>query len=85
MNYNFVPYDGLVEGYIGRTAIKTKEIIDKVKGGILCMDDTYLLSLLKTNNDFGPETSDALLKATENYSDDLIVIINGYHDLMQPK
>jgi len=83
MNYNYVPYEGLVEGYIGRNAIKTKENIDKAKGGILCIEEAYLLTSLETNNDFGQETSDALLKAAEYYHDDLIAIVDGYPDLMK--
>jgi len=75
--------EGLVGGYIGHTAIKTKEIIDKAKGGILFIDEAYSLTPLESINDFGSEAIATLLKAMEDYRDDFIVIVAGYPDLMK--
>jgi len=74
---------GLVAGYIGQTAIQTKEIIEKAKGGILFIDEAYSLTPQNAGNDFGQEAVDTLLKAMEDYRDDFIVIVAGYPDLMK--
>lgn len=73
---------GLVAGYIGQTAIKTQEVIQKAIGGILFIDEAYTLKQ-NYSNDFGQECIDTILKAMEDNRDDLIVIVAGYPDLMQ--
>ena len=74
---------GLVAGYIGQTATKTQEVIEKAKGGILFIDEAYSLIHGKGETDFGQEAVDTILKAMEDYRDDLIVIVAGYPDLMK--
>lgn len=73
---------GLVAGYIGQTAIKTQEVIQKAIGGILFIDEAYTLKQ-NYSNDFGQECIDTILKAMEDNRNDLIVIVAGYPDLMQ--
>lgn len=67
----------LVAGYVGQTAIKTREVIEKAKGGILFIDEAYSLAS-DSANDFGGETVDILLKIMEDDRADLIVIAAGY-------
>ena len=74
---------GLVAGYVGQTAIKTQEVIDKAMGGILFIDEAYALTHGKGETDFGQEAVDTILKAMEDYRDDFIVIVAGYPDLMR--
>ena len=74
---------GLVAGYVGQTATKTQEVIDKAMGGILFIDEAYALTHGKGETDFGQEAVDTILKAMEDHRDDFIVIVAGYPDLMK--
>ena len=76
-----VDRSGLVAGYVGQTAIKTQKAIEKVMGGVLFIDEAYALNG-KSENDFGQEAIDTVLKAMEDHRDDLVVIVAGYTDLM---
>ena len=76
-----VDRSGLVAGYVGQTAIKTQKVIQKAIGGVLFIDEAYALNG-KSENDFGQEAIDTILKAMEDHRDDLVVIVAGYTDLM---
>ncbi len=77
-----VDRSGLVAGYVGQTAIKTQQQIQKALGGVLFIDEAYALNG-KSENDFGQEAIDTLLKAMEDHRDDLVVIVAGYDALME--
>ena len=72
----------LVAGYVGQTAIKTKDCINKAMGGVLFIDEAYALTN-RGENDYGAEAVDTLLKAMEDHRDDLIVIVAGYIEPME--
>ncbi len=76
-----VDRSGLVAGYVGQTAIKTQKVIEKAMGGVLFNDEAYALNG-RSENDFGQEAIDTILKAMEDHRDDLVVIVAGYTDLM---
>ncbi len=69
---------GLVSGYVGQTAIRTKKMIQKALGGVLFIDEAYTLTAASGSNDFGMEAVNTLLKEMEDHRDDLVVIAAGY-------
>ncbi len=77
-----VDRSGLVAGFVGQTALKTQEAIDKALGGVLFIDEAYALANQDNANDFGREAIEVLLKGMEDHRNDLIVIVAGYTDLM---
>lgn len=77
-----VDRSGLVAGFVGQTALKTREVIQKSLGGILFIDEAYSLSNQENSNDFGQEAIEILLKGMEDHRHDLVVIVAGYTKLM---
>ena len=77
-----VDRSGLVAGYIGHTALKVQKIVQKAQGGVLFIDEAHTL-IEGSENDFGKEAIDTLLKAMEDYRDRFIVIVAGYPEQMK--
>lgn len=74
---------GLVAGFVGQTAIKTDEVINKSLDGVLFIDEAYTLSNSQGEDTFGQEAIDTLLKRMEDNRDSLIVVVAGYPELMK--
>lgn len=75
---------GLVAPYVGHTALKVQEMVEKALGGILFIDEAYALMPKgdRANQDFGLEAIEALLKRMEDQRGRMAVIIAGYADEM---
>ncbi len=78
-----VDRSGLVAGFVGQTALKTQEVIQKAIGGVLFIDEAYALVNQDNGNDFGREAVEVLLKNMEDHRKDLVVIAAGYSQLME--
>lgn len=73
--------EGLIAGFVGQTAIKTKEMIDQAMGGVLFIDEAYGLTDDKKNS-FGGEAIEVILKNMEDNRGKFAVIAAGYPDNM---
>jgi stage V sporulation protein K len=72
---------GLVAGYVGQTALKVADVVNKSLGGVLFIDEAYSLSS-RDGQDFGREAIETLLKLMEDHRDNLVVIVAGYTEKM---
>ncbi|AFK02223.1 AAA ATPase central domain protein [Emticicia oligotrophica DSM 17448] len=70
---------GLVAGYTGQTSLKTREVCQKALGGILFIDEAYALN---TDDTYGPEAVNTIVKFMEDNRDDFVVIVAGYEEKM---
>ncbi len=74
--------DDLVGEYIGHTAPKTKQVLERAMGGVLFIDEAYTLYRAQDSKDYGQECIDILMQVMENERDKLVVILAGYKDRM---
>lgn len=73
---------GLVAEYVGQTAVKTNDIINRALDGVLFIDEAYTLTE-GGHDDYGSEAIATLLKRMEDDRDRLVVIIAGYTQNMK--
>ncbi|WP_394993088.1 AAA family ATPase [Emticicia sp.] len=70
---------GLVAGYTGQTSLKVREVCEKAMGGILFIDEAYALN---SDDTYGPEAVNTIVKFMEDNRDDFVVIVAGYEQKM---
>jgi hypothetical protein len=68
----------LVAGYLGQTALKTKDVINDALGGVLFIDEAYSLGNPEKRDSFSKECIDTLCESLSDNKDNLMVIIAGY-------
>ncbi|MCS7074648.1 MAG: AAA family ATPase, partial [Bacteroidia bacterium] len=74
----------IVGEYIGQTAPKVKEAIQKAIGGILFIDEAYSLTRKGDDTkDFGKEVIEILVKEMSDGDPNLAIIVAGYPEEMQ--
>lgn len=74
--------DELVGKYVGHTAPKTREVLQRATGGVLFIDEAYHIYRVDNERDYGQETVEMLLQVMESDRQDLVVIMAGYKDKM---
>lgn len=72
----------LIAEYVGETAIKTKNLIQRATGGVLFIDEAYSL-IPSTEKDFANECIATLIKEMEDKRDKLCIIFAGYNKEME--
>jgi probable Rubsico expression protein CbbX len=78
-----VTRDDLVGQYVGHTAPKTREVLDRASGGVLFIDEAYYLHRPENERDYGQEAIEMLLQVMEAERDRLVVVLAGYRDRME--
>lgn len=70
----------LIAGYLGQTAIKTRDVIKDCLGGVLFIDEAYALGNREKRDSFAKECIDTLCEGLSDHKDKLMVIIAGYEE-----
>jgi SpoVK/Ycf46/Vps4 family AAA+-type ATPase len=68
----------LIAGYLGQTAMKTRDVIKEALGGVLFIDEAYALGNSDKKDSFSKECIDTLCEALSDNKENLMVIIAGY-------
>jgi len=68
----------LIAGYLGQTAIKTRDLVTSCLGGVLFIDEAYALGNEEKRDSFAKECIDTLCEALSDHKDEIMVIIAGY-------
>ncbi len=74
---------GLVAEYVGQTSPKTNKIVDQAIDGVLFIDEAYSLVGEGSEDAFGREALQTLLKRMEDDRDRLVVVMAGYPQPME--
>ena len=70
----------LIAGYLGQTAIKTRDMIKECLGGVLFIDEAYALGNQEKRASFAKECIDTLCEGLSDHKEEIMVIIAGYEE-----
>ena len=73
----------LISGFIRQTGKDTKKAIEKARGGILFIDEAYMLYKEGSENDFGPEAIAAIITEMSDGKGDIAIMAAGYPKEME--
>jgi AAA+ superfamily predicted ATPase len=74
--------EGLCASYVGQTAPKTAARVSEAQGGVLFIDEAYLLGYSDSGRDYGSEAIATLVKRMEDYRKEFVCIMAGYTEEM---
>lgn len=72
--------DDLVGKYLGQTAPKTRELLDKALGGVIFLDEAYSLGNEEKRDSFSKEAIDMINQYLSEHKHELMFIIAGYEE-----
>ena len=75
-----VKREDLIGQYLGETTIKTAEMLDSCKNGVMLIDEAYSLGSADNRDSYAKEAIDSINQYLTEYADKLICIIAGYKD-----
>ncbi len=79
-----VEANDIIAGFIRQTGKDTKKAIEKARGGILFIDEAYMLFKEgNTGNDFGSEAVAALITEMSDGKGDIAIMVAGYPKEME--
>ena len=73
-----VKRDDLVGKYLGQTAPKTRELLDKALGGVIFLDEAYSLGNEEKKDSFSKEAIDMINQYLSEKKNEFMMIIAGY-------
>ena len=79
-SFKKVTRSDFVAGYLGQTALKTRDLIKDNLGGVLFIDEAYALGNSEKRDSFAKEALDTLCEGLSDYKDQIMVIIAGYEE-----
>lgn len=78
-----VEADDLISGFVRQSGKDTKKVIEEARGGILFIDEAYMLFKDGASSDFGPEAVAALITEMSDGIGDLAIMVAGYPKEME--
>ena len=81
-HFNIATRSDLIAKYLGQTAIKTQEFIDKCEGGVMFIDEAYALGNPEQRDSFSKECLDTL---NQNLTEkrNFLCVIAGYENSLE--
>jgi len=85
VNFKFIiaKRSDLIGKYLGHTAAKTQEVINKALGGVLFIDEAYSLGNPEGRDSYSKECIDTINQNLTEKKNQLLVIIAGYQEALE--
>jgi hypothetical protein len=86
-NVVFAKREDFIAGYVGQTAVKTKQLLESAIGGVLVIDEAYSLgdSNLDGKDSFGREAINTITPFLSEHTHDFAMILAGYKEDIETK